>query len=46
MEIIEVDREAFRKAVEPVYQKHAGKFGLTSCARSAVSSRGRLLRSR
>jgi TRAP-type C4-dicarboxylate transport system substrate-binding protein len=28
MEIIEVDREAFRKAVEPVYQKHAGKFGL------------------
>jgi tripartite ATP-independent transporter DctP family solute receptor len=27
MEVIEVDREAFRKAVEPVYQKHAGKFG-------------------
>jgi tripartite ATP-independent transporter DctP family solute receptor len=27
MEITEVDREAFRKAVEPVYQKHAPKFG-------------------
>lgn len=27
MEVIEVDREAFRKAVEPVYQRHAGKFG-------------------
>lgn len=27
MEIIEVDREPFRKAVEPVYQKHAAKLG-------------------
>jgi tripartite ATP-independent transporter DctP family solute receptor len=27
MEIIEVDREPFRKAVEPVYQKYAPKFG-------------------
>ena len=28
VEITEVDRDAFRKAVEPVYQKHAAKFGL------------------
>ena len=27
MEIIEVDQEPFRKAVEVVYQKHAAKFG-------------------
>ena len=27
MEIIEVDREPFRKAVEPVYQKYGAKFG-------------------
>ena len=27
MEIIEVDRESFRKAVEPVYQKYAPRFG-------------------